>query len=479
MDTIKFTSQFKLEISESGTDTLDGKFIICDFNPNDNDVALTRDTIDSWISTLINKPLVGKIVMTTNGADFSGHNMKIVEKENENGDKYQEVEFDTSAFGSFYKVEIETIDEVEYIVAYAKIWKRFSQACEVITNRLTSGDGIKTSWEIQSIESHYETVDGKQVKYIDKGNFIGHALLGSAIRPAYPSSGLLNVAATETDDELSNALVLDISEQIKKEENELPKNRVHVSALTTRDLHQKVYQVLNPKGWNSNPYYSIWEIYPEEHKILAYDIERESEDDYVVVNYSVAEDNVVVGDISETKLSKLIAEKTNVNINVDLNEAAKLIAEKEAANNQLSKSVSELTSQIESKTEALVEAGSKIESLENEVNELKPYKEKVEASEREQREAEIANKKEELKTLASTGNYISSEEIESSELIAELISNLDEKGIKALIAERMMQKLANETKTVDVSTSNNTKANILNDDEAIDHTKVMASFLKN
>lgn len=479
METIKFTSQFKLEISESGADTLDGKFIICDFNPNDNDVALTRDTIDTWISTLINKPLVGKIITTTNGADFSGHNMKVVEKVDDNGDKYQEVEFDTSAFGSFYKVEIETIDDIEYIVAYAKIWKRFSQACEVITNRMSSGDGIKTSWEIQSLESHYETIDEKQIKYIDNGNFIGHALLGSTVRPAYPSSGLLNVASQDTDNELSKALVNDISEHIKKEENELPKKVVHVSALTTRDLHQKVYQALNPKGWNSNPYYSIWEIYPEEHKILAYDIERESEDDYLVVNYTVDEDTVVLGEIKNTKLSTLIAEKTNVNISVDLNEAAKLIADKETTNKELSESIKELTSEVESKTEALVEAASKITELESEVSELKPYKEKVEAAELEQREAETASKKEELKTLASTGNYISSEEIETSELIAELIANLDEKGIKALIAERMMQKLAKDPKHIDVSTATSTKANILNDDEALDHSKVMASFFNN
>lgn len=141
-------------------------------------------------------------------------------------------------------------------------------------------------------------------------------------------------------------------------------------------MHQKVYQALNPKGWNSNPYYSIWEIYPEEHKILAYDIERESEDDYLVVNYTVDEDTVVLGEIKNTKLSTLIAEKTNVNISVDLNEAAKLIADKETTNKELNESIKELTSEVESKTEALVEAASKITELESEVSELKPYKEK-------------------------------------------------------------------------------------------------------
>ena len=55
------------------------KFVICDFSVNGNQVALNRDTIESWMSTLVGNPLVGKLVVAPKGElDFSGHNMKVV-----------------------------------------------------------------------------------------------------------------------------------------------------------------------------------------------------------------------------------------------------------------------------------------------------------------------------------------------------------------------------------------------------------------
>ena len=39
------------------------KFVICDFSVNGNQVALNRETIESWMSTLVGNPLVGKLVV--------------------------------------------------------------------------------------------------------------------------------------------------------------------------------------------------------------------------------------------------------------------------------------------------------------------------------------------------------------------------------------------------------------------------------
>ncbi|MDY8021254.1 hypothetical protein [Paenibacillus polymyxa] len=484
METIKFTSNFKIHISDTvDSDTLDAKFIICDFEPNRNDVALTRDTIESWLTTLITKPVVGKIIATQNGNDFSGHNVKIVEKKDENGNTYQEIEFDTSAFGSFYSASIEEIDGKEHIVANAKIWKRFSQAYDVISRRMSSEEGIKTSWEVQVIESHYEDLNGKQIKYIDNGVFIGHALLGETVAPAYPSSGLINIASkgnTDIENELVNALITDIAFSTKEEE-ELKKTQV--ASLTTRDLHQKVYEALNPKGWNSNPYYSIWEIYPEEHKILAYDIDRDSEDDYLVVTYTVSEDVVSVGEKTETKLSKLISEKTNVNISVNLDDTAKLLSEKELTNKNLVSENKKLTSELDVKTSALVEASDKIVKLETEISELAPFKLQIEEAEKAQKEVEMAQKKEDLKVLATAGDFITKEEIETSEEISKLINELDEKGIKAIIAERFIQKLSqgnenSEKKDTEIEVSV-TKKNINTDENIYESAQIMSHFLHN
>ncbi|MGG1663084.1 hypothetical protein [Brevibacillus sp. NRS-1366] len=457
---IKIISTHNLIISESdNNDTLDAKFIICDFCPNKNDVMLNRDTIDTWIDTLQIKPLVGKVITKSNGTqDFSGHNVKLVKKVDDDGNEYTDIEFDTSAFGSFYSSSIETMDEHEYIVASAKIWKRFSQAHDVIKRRIDSKKGIKTSWEIQVIESHYETINNKQIKVIDKGVFIGHALLGENVDPAYDSSGILQVASVEeVDTELAEALANDIKKAEREDEAKMPKSQTDTSALTTRDLHQKVYEALNPKGWNSNPYYSVWEIYPEEHKVLAYDIDRTSEDEYMVFTYSVNEDVISVGEGTVTKLSNILAEKKLV----DDQEFSKILSEKD---------------------EALVSASEKVKDLQAQVDELTPYKERVESLEQAERDQKHAEKMEDLKEIAMKGGLISKQELDTSEEIKSMIEALDEKGIKAVIAERFIKRLEENSPTVVTSekqNKNNVKTNINTDMDLIDYKVVMSSFLNN
>ena len=86
------------------------KFVICDFSVNGNQVALNRDTIESWMSTLVGNPLVGKLVVAPKGElDFSGHNMKVVTRKDNDGNEYKTAEFDTDAFGSFQSVGIPTL----------------------------------------------------------------------------------------------------------------------------------------------------------------------------------------------------------------------------------------------------------------------------------------------------------------------------------------------------------------------------------
>jgi len=57
-----YSNRFELSESETDPDVYIGKFIICDFLPSKNFVQLDRETIMDWLSTLINKPLFGKIV---------------------------------------------------------------------------------------------------------------------------------------------------------------------------------------------------------------------------------------------------------------------------------------------------------------------------------------------------------------------------------------------------------------------------------
>lgn len=433
-DTIKIVSGYPIVLSEDeNSDVVDAKFIICDFEPNANNVSLNRDTIDQWLDTLINKPLVGKVVTLYNGKeDFSGHNVKIIEEVNADGSKYKTVEFDTQAFGSFYKIQIETIDEKEYITAIAKVWKRFTKAYAVFKKRVESKKGLKTSWEISVIESHNQKIKNKNVKVIDLGSFLGHCALGENVQPAYKSSGVINVSSEE-DLEFAEALtqdILDLSENINNDNNDkdnieivniieseggetLPKeNDKQTSALTDNDIYTKVRRAINQTS--EDKYYYISVIYPYEYKAYAYTWERDSDSDYVEFTYTVNSDDTV---------------------SITGQQAVKM---KFVPVSEIDSQISELRSKLEEAEKQIAEAGRLLtdatkekEGLQAQIDELIPFKEKVEQLEQAEKERILAEKKEELKAFAMEDDLISAEELESDEKLANIFAELTIEGFES------------------------------------------------
>ncbi|KNB74249.1 hypothetical protein ADS79_03210 [Brevibacillus reuszeri] len=125
-----------------------------------------------------------------------------------------------------------------------------------------------------------------------------------------------------------------------------------------------------------------------------------------------------------------------------------------------------------------------VEKLQASVGELAPYKMQIEELNRKELEKEMSEKRESLKKVATKGGFISEDELENSEDIKAMIETLDEKGIKALIAERFIKKLDDSPTPSSLETSslqhNKGQANLYNDDEeAFDHRVVMSTFLKN
>ena len=214
MDTIQIYSNRVIECAQDNefSDTYKVKFVICDFSTNHNHTKINRDKIEDWMGTLKNKPVVGKLVSNgRGGVDFSGHNMRTVIKRDKNGNTYKDTVFDTAAFGTFTDVGIEKIDDDECIVATCEIWKRFENACALIMKRVESGT-LNTSWEIETLDCHFEKEAGEKVKVLDNGIFLGHCLLGAATKPAYDCSRLLEVAeaAPDFDMELADAIQQDM-----------------------------------------------------------------------------------------------------------------------------------------------------------------------------------------------------------------------------------------------------------------------------
>lgn len=446
------------------------KFIICDFSVNGNQVALNRETIESWMSTLVGNPLVGKLVVAPKGElDFSGHNMKVVTRKDADGNEYKTAEFDTDAFGSFQSVGIEKIDDTDFIVASCKIWKRYPKACATILRRIESGT-LNTSWEIDVLKAHKGIVGGRMAKIIDDGVFTAHCLLGANVEPAYKCSKLLEVAETDFGLELANAYIEDTKEisnieSNKKEAKNLelnkdketqaaqvenqteteqaeqtttesttpaepdvqtseeggetppptepetstepagepePESTTETSSLTGRDLYMKLEDAVSKI---SSDYY-MTDMFPEDHTIWCKKWGYMNELDYIMFPYTVEGDEVSLG------------EPQNITLTV---------------------SVSQVNTKIDELNKTVASLNTELQSAKDEIAELTPYKEQAEKAAAEKAEAELAQKKENLRQYALSSKMITEAEVSEGGNYASLIDNLDETGIKSVIAERCVE----------------------------------------
>lgn len=462
-----YSSRVYLAEDNSNPDSYIAKFVIYDFGRNKNGVAFNREKIDAWLSTLKNKPLIGKIKMRIDGTyDFTGHNMKIVEAVDDDGNTYQHAEFDTDAFGSFFDIAIETINDKEYIVASCEIWKRFHKACGVIVKRIKEGT-LHTSWEISIEDSHQGIVDGFMTTIVDSARFIGHCLLGEHVSPAYDSSGLLAIASTDYDTEISEALSEDIlcqglnkNNENKEDTTEMGKQNKTVvtedvievttpadtdsTTTTSADIQHEEVSISDNAGTNETPTETAqltdWDLrekvreacraklgkwcwvsyhFPIEKEVWCEYDGAQTELDYVKFTYEVGEGDVItVGEPEYVKLTVSIAE-----VNAKISE--------------LETAVQTVKAELDIKNDAITKASETIQSLNTQISELTPYKEQAKAAERQKIEEAIAAEKNALKDKMLKGNLFSEEEI-AEKSIQDLIEARDVSAINSMIADKFV-----------------------------------------
>lgn len=475
-------SQIELSEDKSDPDIYRARFLISGFGVNANNVQLDREHIEEWLDTLVDKPVVGKVSLSSTGElDFESHNLRVITTY-KNGKAYKEAEFDTTPFGHFTSATIETaVDGNEYIYADAVLYKRYKNAIGVLERRMANNETISTSWEIISEESSPKLENGNIVKLITKGRFQAHCFLGSRIMPAYSESGLLSVASKE-EQELDFALSQDyidnisessnidtenkeviemqdnmenveqtvetsevvetmetetvntteISEEVTETNNVAETNDVsetqtdndetETSALTERDLRYNLNNAFEaPDNSGKCTYGYPFFIFPAENMAWFREYSAKSELDLVEVKYAVENSQVK------------ITERNPVSLTVSPREINQVIAQKD---------------------NAIVEMSAQIQSLNNKIAELQPYKNKVDEIEKAEREAQLEKDKKELSDYAISSGYITQEELETSEEIKGYISNLDKTSIKSLIADRVVASLANQTQKVETSEAN-------------------------
>lgn len=421
---------------------------------------IPKESGEKYCDTIIGYPVVAKLEKNIFGQpiDFGGH--ELIVKKAKDGKKKSY--FNTVPIGSVIDswCEEREVDGYEgtpeCILIKTKLWtSRFPEYFKVF-DKLWDDGNISSSWELTATE-----VVTKGVNKIYKVfEFIGNCILGKNHTPAVPGSGVIEYA--EFDDELSNALMTDISnsntsnyenieekedinlaEKTKKDDlikdtekentttdsveetekdEETAESTVEsddnpeepeTASLTDSDLFRKINKACEDaiKGWG---YVSYW--FPEEHTVWFHVYDAPTQLDYKLFTYTVENDEVTVSEPQDVKLTVSVSDVNTV------------LAEKD-------EKIETLTAELEIKDKAVISAGEKIGKLNVQISELQPYKEQIEKAEQEKIEAEIAEEKESLKKNLLKGGLFTEEEITKAE-IAELIEARDKTAINGLIAEK-------------------------------------------
>ena len=475
--------------------------------PNLNGVQLNSDTAEEKAQSLLMQPVVAKYKRIRNKDDLGGHECSV--------DNHGNVTFGTVPIGVNVAVEIknDTINinnntvETPCLFATSRIWTRNKNVCSAI-KRLFAEGKLHSSWEILTENAEYVN----NVKILKDYVFEADALLGSTSNPAYGECATTLCVASAEDPEilLSEAIANDFNidnsetkedktlkiiknESVTASENEntdvvtdevvetsqetiaidtaetdsetseVEKSNsesvddndsdeksedtqtVEVSELTVRDLRVKIEKLCRAKI----RYCWVAFMFPNEKYVLVECDDRESELEYMKFTYEVNGDEVTIG---EPEKVKLVVSVANIN------------------------------DEIAEKNNAIIKANEEIVSLKSENENLMKYKEMFEKSEAEKAEQELAKKKECLRKYAIKSGYISSEEIETSDEIKNLIDSVDENGIKAIIVDRLMaQKNESDVVTSETVTSQTTEVASLTCDEVnietADYKSVMKKFL--
>lgn len=470
MENILFNTS-KVWIAEAADNgNMRARFVLCDFGVNLNGVQLNRETIESWMGSMVNKPLVGKITRGLFGEkeDFAGHEMRKTYIKDDAGNMTQVVTFGTNAYGTFVDIGIEEVDGVECLVATAEIWNRFPKTVQLIKDRIAAGT-LHTSWEI-AVNTFTMTAAG--VKVIDDGLFEGLCMLGAKVQPAFDSSRLLEVAEADVDDELISAMEDDMKEttmtkdEISEVETQLEAEteiaeetsfsetveaqetsedvaadsviqgeeeiaeEAHtgedvttaseeVASLTVHDLYDRIFKALRVKFDRSWPY--IAHMFPEEHTVWVRFEDAESELDYVLFVYEVIGDDVLIDDGTPVKLTVSIA---------SINET---LAQKDAA---------------------IAAALSENAELKAKIDELTKIKAEYDKIQEQKAKDEIAEKQSALRAYALKSGFFTDGELSKGNA-KKLIDALDKAGIDQMIAARYMAQLSkNAEKPVETSAAN-------------------------
>lgn len=397
------------------------KLLIYTLNePNLNKVGVREaDVSEEEILSLDGEPVVCKEYKTSNGQyDLKGH-CATKKKVFVNGVETYVYEFGTNAVGRFENTKIEEIElkgvTKRVVTSEAVIWKRFTNVISAIENL---GDKLTCSYEISG--TGYEE---KGITWKTSLSYLGVALLGSKVKPAYPDAQLLEEIAEVEDDydiaELDNALKKDL-EEIEKESGEKMEKEVQevqeVSSLTSHDIYELVNRAVRAyeEDW-------VWisMVYPYDFVAYAHK-GGAKESDYIKYTYVVNSDETI--SITGKEDVEMVFVPKAVN-----EEAIAEIAQKNEEIIEINKTITALQDTIAEKDNEIAEL----------TKEVEPLREQARIAEEERKAQEIAEKQDAIKDIFLSSALFKEEEL-AKEDIAEVIEAMDELKAKSMVADRVI-----------------------------------------
>lgn len=255
--------------------------------------------------------------------------------------------------------------EREYACANVLLWTSLYEEAKEIPGKSQSMELYEPS-----IQGYVKTIDGRRVFEFTDACFLGLQALGEDVEPCFEGSSFFSLY-----DKL-------FEETDPKDEGE--KQMLKNFRLSANEKAQQIWELLNPyvegeEGWVIN--YAITDVYDD--CVVVYDYEHPG---YIKINYSVENDQIVLGEREACYVDYLTAEERD-----NVAEMRKKCSENELKIEELNSTISTLNTEKENFELQLTEAAQFKAQAEAELEGLEALKQFKYNTELKEKQTVIAN----------------------------------------------------------------------------------------
>lgn len=441
--------------------------------PNANKAEFTEDFI---LETAKNKDeIVGIPFVVDKESLESGKHTSLGHKLSSEGELLTD---QIGSFVDFWAQKDE--DDTMFLGGSIRIMKRFRQTCNAIKELYTSGS-LATSCEVMVQDYEEISDDGiRKIHYNDGKNklFASAIVYNPADIKAKPSLLVAEAYAEDIEAVQKGGDNLSKEKQYNNGIKVKYQGQTEMASLKFWEIEKSIYNHINPVDpENGGREYNYWihtlfndkvileddndyKLYSVGYKVENNTTVLDEQDKWQPGSFQFVPDNVSLNELMEQntvkvqsleqELSNLKEEKEKMSKQKDLTveELNEKVGKLEKKIASLGNEKTSLEETIVSQKEELVKAEQNSQELSAKIEELAPYKEKVEKAEKDQAKTALSEKYSKLLD----------EEVFKSEEVAEALESLDESKLNSIVVAEVSKKAASDVETA----SNHTKEVIVN-----------------